>query len=200
MSKREKKLLYILGFVFLFLIIMIKVKSILYIDNLFFKYINIYKTDKVSTIMKYITSMGDAKVLIGLALTSILVLKDKLLSLSINLNLFLISTLNYLIKLIITRPRPNISSIIKVSGYSFPSGHAATSLAFYGFIIYLIYKNVNNKHLKAILISFICLLIILVGVSRIYLNVHYFSDVMGGYIFALLYLIIFINKNKLIRL
>ena len=67
------------------------------------------------------------------------------------------------------------------------------SAAFYGFLIYLIYKNVKNKYLKWGLITILSLLIFLIGTSRIYLGVHYTSDVLAGFLVAISYLIIFIT-------
>ena len=89
--------------------------------------------------------------------------------------------------------------IIDESGYSFPSGHSIVSMAFYGFLIYLIYKNIQNKYLKWILCIILSILIILIGISRIYLGVHYASDVIGGFCFSIGYLVIFtkiIKKNN----
>ena len=84
-------------------------------------------------------------------------------------------------------------NLITEKGYSFPSGHSMVSFAYYGLLIYLIYKYIDNKVLKYILIFILTTIILLVGLSRIYLGVHYTTDVLGGYIFGLLYLIIFIN-------
>lgn len=96
-----------------------------------------------------------------------------------------------MLKLIIQRPRPDEYRIIDASGYSFPSGHSMISMAFYCFIIYLICKYVNNKILKYFLIGLLGSLIILIGVSRVYLGVHYVSDVIAGFIISIAYLILF---------
>ena len=76
------------------------------------------------------------------------------------------------------------------------------SAAFYGFLIYLIYKKIENKKLKIILMTILSLLILLIGVSRIYLGVHYTSDVFAGFCVSISYLAIythiiddFINKK-----
>ena len=97
------------------------------------------------------------------------------------------------------RPRPTEFRLIEETGYSFPSGHSMISLAFYGYLIYLIYKYINNKHLKRILIIILSTLICIIGVSRIYLGVHYTSDVLGGFLISIAYLIIYIELiNKFV--
>ena len=100
---------------------------------------------------------------------------------------------------ILQRPRPIEFKIINETGYSFPSGHSMISMAFYGYIIYLIYNNIKNKYLKTALISILSLLIVMIGISRIYLGVHYTSDVCAGFLVSISYLIIYINfANKII--
>lgn len=86
------------------------------------------------------------------------------------------------------------------NGYSLPSGHSMVSMAFYGYLIYLIYRHINNKYIKWSLITLLSLLIISIGISRIYLGVHYTSDVLAGFLVAISYLIIYINIiNRIIE-
>ena len=70
------------------------------------------------------------------------------------------------------------------------------SAAFYGFLIYLIYKNIKNKYLKWGLITLLSCIVILIGTSRIYLGVHYASDVIAGILISISYLIIFTHFSK----
>ena len=111
------------------------------------------------------------------------------------------TVINQTIKHIVRRPRPNVLRLVEESGYSFPSGHSMISVAFYGLVIYLVYKNVNNKYLKWTLITLLSLLILTIGFSRIYVGVHYFTDVVGGFFLALAYLIvyIYIYNKKVIK-
>lgn len=117
-------------------------------------------------------------------------------SLAILINLIIVTILNQGMKFILQRPRPTEYRIIEETGYSFPSGHSMVSMAFYGLLIYLIYKHIENKYLKWLLISILSLLIVLIGFSRIYLGVHYVSDVIAGFLFSIAYLILFIKLRK----
>lgn len=69
------------------------------------------------------------------------------------------------------------------------------SLAFYGYLIYLICANVKNKKLKYTLSTILAILIFLIGLSRIYLGVHYASDVIAGLCFSVIYLIVMIKTG-----
>ena len=71
------------------------------------------------------------------------------------------------------------------------------SMAFYGYLIYLIYKYVKNKYIKWISIALLSILIGTIGISRTYLGVHYTSDVLGGFLISVSYLIIYVSAiNK----
>ena len=155
-------------------------------------------SDFATPIAKFITNFGGAIFIILLTVILIAVIKNKKIGLSILANLAIITILNQLLKRILQRPRPTEYRIIEESGYSFPSGHSMISMAFYGYLIYLIYKYVENKNVKWILISLLSVLICFIGISRIYLGVHYTSDVLGGFLISISYLVIYISAvNKL---
>ena len=153
-------------------------------------------SDFVTPIAKNITHLGGAIFLITLSLILLLIIKNKKIGILIWLNLGISVLLNQALKFIIQRPRPTEFRIINENGYSFPSGHSMVSAAFYGFLIYLIYKNVKNKYLKWSLITLLSLVILTIGISRIYLGVHYTSDVIAGFLISISYLIIFIHFAK----
>ncbi len=92
---------------------------------------------------------------------------------------------NTLLKRIIRRTRPEHLRLIKQGGFSYPSGHAMIAVAVYGFFIYYILEKIKDKKWRIGLISFFTLLIIGIGISRIYLGVHYPSDILGGYFLSL---------------
>ena len=150
-------------------------------------------SDFATPIAKFITNFGGAIFIIVLTVILIAVIKNKKIWLSILANLAIITILNQLLKRILQRSRPTEYRIIEESGYSFPSGHSMISMAFYGYLIYLIYKYVENKNVKWILISLLSVLICFIGISRIYLGVHYTSDVLGGFLISVSYLVIYIS-------
>ena len=156
-------------------------------------------SDFATPIAKFITNFGGAIFLVIATITLFIVIKNKKIGISILSNIAIVTVLNQLIKRILQRPRPTEYRIIEETGYSFPSGHSMVSMAFYGYFIYLIYKYVKNKYVKWISISLLSLLICLIGISRIYLGVHYTSDVLGGFLISISYLIIYISAaNKFI--
>ena len=154
-------------------------------------------SDFVTPIAKFITNFGGAIFLIVLTVFLFLVIKNRKIGVSIFSNLVIITVLNQLLKRILQRPRPTEFRIIEETGYSFPSGHSMTSMAFYGYLIYLIYKYVKNKYVKWISIVLLGILICSIGISRIYLGVHYTSDVLGGFLISVSYLVIYVSAvNK----
>ena len=155
-------------------------------------------SDFATPIAKFITNLGGAYWLIGISICLLLLIKNKKVSISVFLNLILASLTNYILKQIFQRPRPIEYRIIDESGYSLPSGHSMVSMAFYGYLIYLIYRHIKNKYIKCSLITLLSLLIISIGISRIYLGVHYTSDVIAGFLVAIAYLIIYINITNII--
>ena len=157
-------------------------------------------SDFFTPIAKFITNFGGATILIVLTIILVGIIKNRKVALSIFANLCIVTALNQLLKQILRRPRPTGYRLIEESGYSFPSGHSMVSMAFYGYLIYLIYKNIENKYLKWTLISILNILIILIGISRIYLGVHYTSDVLAGFLISISYLIAFVHVvNKMLE-
>ena len=154
-------------------------------------------SDFATPIAKFITNFGGAIFIIALTALLVIAIKNKKIGLSIFTNLVIITVLNQSLKRILQRPRPTEYRIIQETGYSFPSGHSMISMAFYGYLIYLIYRYVKNKYIKWISISLLSILICLIGISRIYLGVHYTSDVLGGFLISISYLVIYISAvNK----
>ena len=154
-------------------------------------------SDFATPIAKFITNFGGAIFLIILTIVLLVLIKNKKIGISIFSNLVIVTILNQLLKAILQRPRPTEYRIVEETGYSFPSGHSMVSMAFYGYLIYLIYRYVKNKYIKWISIVLLSILVCSIGISRIYLGVHYTSDVLGGFLISMSYLVIYISAvNK----
>jgi undecaprenyl-diphosphatase len=104
------------------------------------------------------------------------------------------SLLNSVVKIIIHRPRPiGTTTLIAASGWSFPSSHATASVIFYGMTAYLLVHAVDSFRLKTFFVALAGFIVFIVGFSRIYLQVHYLSDVFAGYVGGLFWLSICIT-------
>ena len=152
--------------------------------------------DSLLSFLKMITYLGSASVLAVIVLSTFLIFKNKYIGISLGLNAFFISVFNLILKSIFFVTRPSTTTFIIESGYSYPSGHAMVSFAFYGLMIYFLFKKMKFSFLRNVLIFLLVLGIILVGFSRIYLGVHHFSDIIGGYLISFAYLILYIKLIK----
>ena len=103
--------------------------------------------------------------------------------------LILATVSNMVLKRFVDRARPGIEHLVSVETLSYPSGHAMSSMAFYGFLMYLFYKFKINGIIKAGILLSLTLIILSIGLSRIYLGVHYPSDIVGGYIAGTIWVI-----------
>ena len=171
-------------------------KEIMQGDIIGYKIISTFLiSDFVTPIAKFITNFGGAIFLSIATIALLLLIKNKKIGLSIFSNIVIITILNQLLKRILRRPRPTEFRIVEETGYSFPSGHSMVSMAFYGYLIYLIYR-----YIKLSLIVLLSILICLIGISRIYLGVHYTSDVLGGFLLSISYLVVYISLIKNLKI
>lgn len=162
------------------------------------------RTPTLTSFMKCVTKLGNTSTMIIFSLLSGVLIfikeKKKILATTVPSSLLLITIINQILKSIFKRPRPLGYRLIEITGYSFPSGHSVASMAFYGFLIYIIFNLVKNKILRNILITLNVLIIFLIGISRVYLGVHYLSDVITGYSISLIYIIILTKVLKNLKI
>lgn len=179
--------------VFFYLVRAVNSNAIKVFDETVYNAVKGFISPGMTKAVRVITEFGNYTVMIPVIIVFYLFNKDKSFNRYFTINLVAIFASNFLVKSIIQRQRPIDINLIIEKGFSFPSGHSMVSFAFYGFIIYYIYCSHLSKMWKGIIIGTLILLILLIGFSRIYLGVHYASDVIGGFVLSLVYLIIFIK-------
>ena len=153
---------------------------------------------KLTNIMIVITNIGSAYSLISITLliSLIAIIKNKRLPINTIINLFSVFIISQILKTIFHRARPLNEFLVTATGYSYPSGHTMVSFAYFMFISYSLSQKIENKLLKIVLNISSFILIFLIGISRIYLGVHFFTDVIAGYLLAISHLMIFLNIRE----
>ncbi|TMI90985.1 MAG: phosphatase PAP2 family protein [Bacteroidetes bacterium] len=166
-------------------------------------------TPRLTTIMKVITNCASATLLpiaFGVIVLFYLIRKNWNRAIevaAIGIGGFLI---NYFMKLFFHRPRPAHPLIGPLKNFSYPSGHATSGFIFYGLLVYLVWKTNLPQPYKWLTASILILFSLLIGFSRIYLRVHYASDVVAGFCIGIawlalsVWLIEKIRKNKVKRI
>ncbi len=173
----------------LILYLVISSKSSL-LDKKGYDLISKYISNRNTIVAKTFTFLGSTLFITILCILSLFFKKYRFI---ITPNTLIAVGVSQALKRIICRIRPVGIALIEETGYSFPSGHSMVSFAFYGLIIYLIYKSKLNIKLKVSFITLFSIIIINIGLSRIYLGVHYVTDVIGGYLLGFICLILFVE-------
>ena len=192
----EKILLIVGMIIFSLLAILIVTNNIKWFDDALYKLVSCLKCDFCTILFNGITFLCSTEFILVFVLLMLIFSKKH--GKNFTVDIIGCVLMNQLLKHIFVRTRPVGIGLISESGYSFPSGHSMAAVAFYGFFIYLILNSKLDKYKKIVFSSLLLLLILLVGVSRIYLGVHYASDVLAGFSIATVYLILFnwIYKRK----
>lgn len=160
------------------------------IDTYLYELICKLKNPMMTILFRIITEFGNIFAFLSITAVAVLLLKKRRYIILILGNLGFIILFNQGLKLLFSRPRPIHLALIKETGYSFPSGHAMASMAFYGFLIYILWQTKVKRSVKIGMTALLWLLILLIGISRIYLGVHYASDVIAGFSLSVVYLMI----------
>lgn len=153
--------------------------------------------------MKAITFLGNHKFLIPanlLLIAVLLVYKKRKQALLVTIVALSSLGIMSILKNLFQRNRPENPLVEGITNYSFPSGHAFMSVVFFGLLLYLISDFIKIRWLRMLLTGMLIVLLLLIGVSRIYLNVHYPTDVIAGWLLGCSLLILFIAMfNKLYK-
>ena len=189
MKKRKiTGLILLIGFIVLTILLL--TNNISSFDDFIYKYFFQMRNKFFDIFFIFFTRLGDIipVTIITICLLMIFNKEDRYI---LGSSMIITLLINQGLKYIIQRPRPPLEErLISQSGYSYPSGHSMMAMCLYGVLIYLINTKLKNKKLKIILTIILSIIILLIGVSRIYVRVHYPSDVLGAYLLTILILII----------
>ena len=171
-------------------------------DAIRFKFYNV-RDEKLTTVVKAVTYLGNWQTTIVIAGLLILCKKTRM-KLGVPAAIMaVISVATYsILKLLFNRPRPDRALWLVVQhDTSFPSGHSLNCLVFYGTIFYLIFNGIYRTKYRAPILVFLAVLIFSIGISRIYLGVHYPTDIIGGWslgIFMLMLFSFWVDRNSIV--
>ena len=194
MSNKKKFVIILCSLIFISLVIMYYTNNLEWIDNFFYKHIISFKSDTTTSFFIYLTVLGGAGITVLLINFNLLINKKK--GLYFILNIGIVMALNFILKLIFMRQRPTVEHLVLENWYSFPSGHSMNSVALYGLLIYYMYHSKRNKALRVIGTILSILVIILVPISRVYLGVHFFSDILAGACISTIWLMFYTEYLK----
>ncbi|MDR0462659.1 MAG: phosphatase PAP2 family protein [Pseudomonadales bacterium] len=189
---KNKKIVFALISFLLFVLVVVGLltSSIYNLDTATFYFLSKNNIDCIGSFLRIITNAGNVVYLACLcAILTLLFWKQKWGFLPI-INFFGIAALSQVLKYIFVRERPD--PLLR-GGYSFPSAHTMLATAVLGFLIYLIITKTNwSKVIKVLVSSLLGVIILLVGISRVYLGYHFASDVLAGIFVSVAYLLVFI--------
>jgi membrane-associated phospholipid phosphatase len=166
--------------------------------------VRLYASSAMDRFMLFITEMGSTFMLGLLLVISMIWLFVKRKNLWGMIFYFITvaggGLLNFWLKSFFERERPNVNRIIEADGFSFPSGHSMGSMTYYGFLGYLVIRSKYKPLSKLGWVILFGLVILLIGISRIYLGVHYPSDVLAGYMAGSVWLVLCISLLEIVSL
>lgn len=186
----KKNICFFSFLIFLIIYVLLITNKTLIFDNRFYEVIQkIIKTTlkegseilHLTEFFKLISDIGSGTGIIIILIVVISMSKTRsLIAYNATLTIFVSVILNTIIKNIVMRPRPNILRLVSETSYSFPSGHSMNNMALYTVFILATIKYVKNEKIKRALVVLFSLIPILIAFSRVYLGVHYLSDVFAG--------------------
>ena len=166
------------------------------VDDYILKAFENMRNPVLTTVVLIITNLCSPYVLLIIIFLLLIIFKNKKFGLFLSLDVFFGVVINQIIKFIVARQRPVGYMLIDETGYSFPSAHSMISMIFYGFLMYILYVNIKSKKLKKSLVVLMSILIILIALTRVYLGVHYPSDILAGLALGYIHLIFYVNIVK----
>lgn len=193
----KKKILFIILIMLFILntILVITNNSFIY-DDIIYDVIISLKSEVLTKILIFLTNLSSTKFIIGanILLVIFIIIGKKTKLLLITISSITSGIVNTLLKNIISRPRPDILPMVIEDTFSYPSGHSMIAILFYGMTLYLVLKHkIKGYRIISVILG---IYILCVGISRIYLGVHFPSDVIGGYLLGVIILLLLTELYK----
>jgi membrane-associated phospholipid phosphatase len=175
-------------------------------DDTITEFVLSFRQNSLTGFFEFMTEVGDryAYVVISILLGAYFFIRHRSWKfIGQTVLVLMLSTLsNVVIKKFVNRARPTLEHLVTVNTLSYPSGHSMAAMAFYGFLIYLSFQVNMPRIIRAIVVVLLIFIILCVGVSRIYLGVHFPSDVAAGFMGGLIWVtfcVIVFNVIDLLR-
>jgi undecaprenyl-diphosphatase len=164
---------------------LVELEKLIVFDHYIIKYVQGFESEFLTALMIFFSFIGDTMPVIVITLLSAFFLyrvlhhrREVVLLISTMIGSTL---LNVLLKYLFQRTRPDINQIVFEEGFSFPSGHSMAAFSLYGMLTFLLWRHLKTTVGRGLLLTVNGLMIFLIGYSRIYLGVHYPSDVIAAY-------------------
>ncbi|MEI7579543.1 MAG: phosphatase PAP2 family protein [bacterium] len=191
---------FLIGLFLVCLLVFIKIteevwskESVIGYDQRFSNWIFSFRNANLNTFFKLVTDLADVKTifaLLGIVLLISIIYRKRIFPILMGTTVVVNFMIVEVVKLIIARPRPLvINALVLEDSFSFPSGHALIAITFYGMLILYLCLKLKSSFLKVITFLTGILLILAIGFSRIYLGVHWLSDVTASFLIGSCWLI-----------
>ncbi len=176
--------------VFIVMLVLVLTDKAYIIDEPLQKFFFGIRAEWLTPAVTVITHLGSTTSVIILCAVLLAVKPTRLkLGVPLSIGAITVSALNKGIKYLVQRARPDeVMRLVEAGGFSFPSGHSITSMFVFGMLIYLVRRNIKNKTAANIITAVLTVPMITIGLSRIYLGVHYPTDVIAGWSLAILFI------------
>ena len=170
-------------------------------DFVFYEKITSHMSKNLILIVKGITSIGGPLMVIGICAFLVFYPKTRWnFGVMVAFGSLITFTTGFIFKSIFARERPDILQLVHEGSYSYPSGHAAVSVVMYLLLAFYIYKTIKSKKMRNFLIIICTIVPIIIGLSRVYLGIHYMTDIIGGWILGILMTLVSYKLYKILNI
>ncbi len=167
-----------------------------YVDKWTRALVDTFPDTYIYTFFRTVTNLGSESFMYPftavITIILIILFRDWLPGLTFGLGIFITHQVNKLIKILVSRERPSILVEANAVGESFPSGHAMVPIVCYGLLAYFLAKKIKSTTVVLFIQIIFALLVFLIGISRYVINVHYITDIVAGFVFGFLCLLLLI--------